>query len=623
MASTGSQQHPPIGPGPVGSFFLGLYRFLASLRLAVFLLVVLAAILAVATVLESGWGAEFVLWYIYRSAWFIGLETLLAANILAATLIRYPWGWRRLGFVVTHAGLLTLMAGAIQTFFMGIEGNIEIEEGKTFMGIDGNIEIEEGETGNLMNINTDSQFTLLVGGQTEEEATKFSFQPGPVDWKKGRTHNFGGSKKDVGLEVLKFYRHARFVEDWVEDKKDPQASAVRFALWNPSGQVAVSDWLDTRNGTERHQAGPLQFRFIRAPVASMRDDFLSPPSYDAMGEKGVLSVHFNGKMERLSVDENLDKTVAIGDSGLKLELTEYAADLPHGHTSVGGPQLVLQVHLPGKDEPTAHRVFAADPFFDVDRGSRLPVKFSYHHRAALAAMGVELLQTPEGELFARVGARVDDRVEYRSQGRVDVGDRIEIVAGFIFEVLEHLPYLHLNTDLEKVKPKWGEKFLPEAAALVEVTVDGKHQEVWLQRNTPGRNYQSLRLGDKDVSIRFGYRTRPMGFDVTLLDFERKLNPGGVGTASFSSKIQLTDEDAKVDREHTISMNRPLTYGKYTLYQHSFGGATENRSTLAVAYDPGRALKYSGSVMMCVGIFIMCYMRKRRVKKDKGWAPPAS
>ena len=87
-----------------------IFHWLASLKLAVILIVVLAAVLAWATLLESASGREYAQWYVYKSDWFIGLLGLLGVNILAATLIRWPWTKSRSGFVMTHAGLLVLLA---------------------------------------------------------------------------------------------------------------------------------------------------------------------------------------------------------------------------------------------------------------------------------------------------------------------------------------------------------------------------------------------------------------------------------------------------------------------------------------------------------------------------------
>ena len=40
------------------------------------------------------------------------LLAFLGDNILCAALIRYPWKKRQTGFVITHAGLLILLAGS-------------------------------------------------------------------------------------------------------------------------------------------------------------------------------------------------------------------------------------------------------------------------------------------------------------------------------------------------------------------------------------------------------------------------------------------------------------------------------------------------------------------------------
>ena len=83
-----------------------IYRFLASLKLAVISISTLAATLAYATFFESWYGAGAAQQYIYRSPGFAILLAFLGMNILCAALIRYPWKKRQTGFVVTHAGLL-------------------------------------------------------------------------------------------------------------------------------------------------------------------------------------------------------------------------------------------------------------------------------------------------------------------------------------------------------------------------------------------------------------------------------------------------------------------------------------------------------------------------------------
>ncbi len=107
-----------------------VHRTLASLVLAVTLIVLLAGVLAWATILEARHGRELAQWYVYGSPWFLGLLAALGINILAATTVRFPWKRSQTGFVVTHAGLLVLLVGSVQTFLFGIDGQISLQEGQ-------------------------------------------------------------------------------------------------------------------------------------------------------------------------------------------------------------------------------------------------------------------------------------------------------------------------------------------------------------------------------------------------------------------------------------------------------------------------------------------------------------
>ncbi len=121
---------PPPRPGsssPLGFIVRGadaIYRFLASLKLAVFSLGTLAAVLAYATFFESWYGAGAVQEWIYRSKGFAILLAFLGANILCAALIRFPWKRRQTGFVITHAGLLVLLAGSLRSVYTADEGQV-------------------------------------------------------------------------------------------------------------------------------------------------------------------------------------------------------------------------------------------------------------------------------------------------------------------------------------------------------------------------------------------------------------------------------------------------------------------------------------------------------------------
>jgi hypothetical protein len=107
----------------------GLFAALASLQLAVVLIALVAGVVAWATFIERSYGAEAAHFIIYDTNWFAGLNGLLAANVLAAVLVRFPWRRRQTGFVVTHAGILVLLAGCLVSQRYGIEAQLPIFEG--------------------------------------------------------------------------------------------------------------------------------------------------------------------------------------------------------------------------------------------------------------------------------------------------------------------------------------------------------------------------------------------------------------------------------------------------------------------------------------------------------------
>ncbi|HMB03658.1 MAG TPA: ResB protein required for cytochrome c biosynthesis, partial [Isosphaeraceae bacterium] len=106
------------------SMFDTVYQFLASLKLAVISLGTLAAVLAYATFFESWYGTAAVQEWIYKSKGFAILLAFLGANILCAALIRFPWKRRQIGFLITHTGLLILLAGSYLSVKRADEGQV-------------------------------------------------------------------------------------------------------------------------------------------------------------------------------------------------------------------------------------------------------------------------------------------------------------------------------------------------------------------------------------------------------------------------------------------------------------------------------------------------------------------
>ncbi len=107
-----------------------IVRALASLKLTVALLLVISVVLSLGTILESMRGAEAAR-AVYYAPWFFALQGLFALNIVAALWERWPRNRQRIGFVITHASMLVILAGALMTAKYSVDGRLPLWEGES------------------------------------------------------------------------------------------------------------------------------------------------------------------------------------------------------------------------------------------------------------------------------------------------------------------------------------------------------------------------------------------------------------------------------------------------------------------------------------------------------------
>ena len=105
-----------------------IIKFLGSLAFALSLISGLVIILSVSTVLESVHGTPFAQENFYQAHWFDFFLALVWVNIFCATLTRWPFKKKHVGFVITHIGILTLLIGCFGTRVWGREGQLTLFE---------------------------------------------------------------------------------------------------------------------------------------------------------------------------------------------------------------------------------------------------------------------------------------------------------------------------------------------------------------------------------------------------------------------------------------------------------------------------------------------------------------
>src|SRR5260370_703522 len=107
-----------------------VFKFFASLKLAVVLLAVLIIAAIAGKIWESSFDAKVARAYVYRAAWFNLWLILLGANLTVSALSRWPWRKHHVAFLVTHLGIITLLTGSLIGRIFGIEGTTTLFKGE-------------------------------------------------------------------------------------------------------------------------------------------------------------------------------------------------------------------------------------------------------------------------------------------------------------------------------------------------------------------------------------------------------------------------------------------------------------------------------------------------------------
>src|SRR5205085_5589616 len=122
MGTSNTSSRPAWLRHPIAQFF-------ASLKLAVVLLAVLIVAAITGTIYESSFDAKVARAYVYGAPWFNVWLTLLATNLAVSAFSRWPWRKHHVAFLVTHLGIITLLAGSLIGRIFGTEGSITLFKG--------------------------------------------------------------------------------------------------------------------------------------------------------------------------------------------------------------------------------------------------------------------------------------------------------------------------------------------------------------------------------------------------------------------------------------------------------------------------------------------------------------
>lgn len=144
-----------------------------------------------------------------------------------------------------------------------------------------------------------------------------------------------------------------------------------------------------------------------------------------------------------------------------------------------------------------------------------------------------------------------------------------------------------------------------STSAIEVSFQGKNY--WVQLNDVFKIFTK----DAVYIVTYGNRRVDLGFSLQLQKFEIGRDPGTNKAASYQSLVGTPD-----GQQTLIAMNEPLKYKGLTFYQASFQESPEGvptASILSVNQDPGRWLKYLGSLILVSGVIWLFYNKRKAAR----------
>jgi len=636
-----------------------IFEFFASLKLAVVLLAVLIVAAIAGTIWESSFDAKVARAYVYGAPWFNFWLVLLALNLAASALSRWPWKKYHTAFLITHLGIITLLAGSLIGRIFGIEGTITLFKGEP--------------PSNRLLLNERQLRVHDLDGIIKGYPAEFLHHPPSPK----RPRDFGPLASGAHLWVVDY-------APAIEAKLNPKAAAngapaVHFSISTAMMNQHLENWLiaddpehskfsmglaniELKRGAAssvvaaavpggRPQEIDLEesiFAFSKSPdeqIGHVRKGGsigakvrLLPPEN---GNKGRVLISLGEKQTAFDVAENSGRAVKIDNSPFTLKIEEYWPDF---RIENGKPRSI-------SDQPNNPAVLVT--ISGKSAPAPAPPTTSAHASENLTGLTGQVLNGPVSEegsggassapAMPPAGADIanhltlfvadDGAVTYelvsrkagQSSGKIDIN--IPLATGWadwqlkIDKVLLHAEpqtdFIPLNAANTANNPPAGD--LPEGVR-VRLEQNGRSIEQWI----PAGWQVAVPTSPNPTMLSYGWRLVSLPIGLELLDFEVKRNEGSDTPASFKSTLRVSASDGTT-ATGSCWMNHPFSFpGRafntwtgltYKMSQASWNPENLDQSTVQILRDPGWLLKWIGSLLVVLGVFMMFYLQPYRKQTE--------
>lgn len=620
-----------VVPSPRPSWQAGpVFKFFASLKLAVVLLAVLIVASIAGTIYESSLDAKVARAYVYGAPWFNLWLILLGVNLVVSALSRWPWRKYHVAFLITHLGIITLLTGSLIGRIFGIEGTLTLFKGEA------------------------PSSRLLV----DEHQLRVHDSDGIIrGYRAEFLHHPPSPQHPRDLGTLSSGAHLSVIDhaDAIEAKLKPQAldsggtAALHFTIRTAMMGQNLESWLladDPRHGSFSMGLANVEVKRGKAPSSPATNAstdteieesifaFAKTPeqiSHVAKGgssgakvslsqpvpgsEKGRLTISLGDKIQSIDVAEKLTRTIPVEGSNLSARIENYWPDfrLENGKPvsasdAPNNPAVVVTLRGRGVPAAPAEHATRTDATVSLPSAPRM-------NEATAAQNHLTLFIDDEG----RISYQLLSRKLGGSAGPLELHKPLTTGwADWQLIVDKTLP--HAEQWMDFIPANSDSKELPEGVR-VRVEQNGQRFEQWV----PSGWQIAVPTVPQPISLAFDFRSIPLPVALELLDFEVTRNEGSDAPAGFKSTLRVSTSDGQ-SATGQCWMNHPYSFPgawwrtwtglTFKMSQASWNPENLGQSTIQILRDPGWSLKWIGSVLIVTGVFLLFYVKQFRRPSPK-------
>ena len=654
--ATISSVRPPWQRGSV-------FKFFASLKLAVVLLAVLIVAAIAGTIWESSFDAKVARAYVYRAPWFNLWLVLLGANLTVSALSRWPWRKHHVAFLVTHLGIITLLTGSLIGRIFGIEGTITLFKGdpptnrllidEHQLRVHDSDGVLKGYRAEFLHRPPTPKHPrdlgkLASGGRLSvidyAEAIDAKLNPRPLDGGGTPALHFTiktammGQRLEswlladdaqngnfaMGLANIELKRGKSEIPRSVNPSpaatgsRDPEEVTGKVSQRDPSTAFGMTtSETDLDESIFVFAKTPDQITHVAKGGSTGAKISFSPPQD---GDKGQLTISLAGKTQTLDVAQNLGKDVAIAGTQFTVRIENYWADfrIQDGKPvslsdSPSNPAAVVTIRGRGIPIATsAQNSHGTEQAVSTNGGpSTIPNIAPAINEANAAENHLTLFVADDGA----ISYELDSRKLGHSSGPLELNK--PLVTGWAdWQLLvdRSLPHAEEWMDFTPAKNDSANQ-LPDGIR-VRVEQNGETYEQWI---SAGWQITVPTLPNP-IGVSYGWRSTPLPIALELLDFEVARNEGSDAPAGFESTLRVSTAEGD-SATGQCWMNHPFSFPgswwrtwsgqTFKMSQASWNPENLGQSTIQILRDPGWLLKWIGSLLVVTGVFLLFYVKKFR------------